>query len=29
LKVDGLFVAIGNEPDTKIIDHLNPLKDEE
>ena len=29
LKVDGIFVAIGNEPDTKIIDHLNPLKDEE
>jgi thioredoxin reductase (NADPH) len=29
LKADGIFVAVGNEPDTKIIDHLNPLKDEE
>lgn len=29
LKADGIFVAIGNDPDTKIIDHLNPKKDDE
>jgi thioredoxin reductase (NADPH) len=29
LKSDGIFVAIGNDPDTKIIDNLNPEKDEE
>nr|MDD3720597.1 FAD-dependent oxidoreductase [Candidatus Gracilibacteria bacterium] len=29
IKADGIFVAIGNEPDTKIINHLNPIKDEE
>lgn len=29
LKADGIFVAIGNEPDTKIIDHLSPEKDSE
>ncbi len=29
LKADGIFVAVGNEPETKIIDHLNPEKDAE
>ncbi len=29
LKADGIFVAIGNDPDTKIIDNLNSEKDEE
>lgn len=27
LKVDGLFVAIGSTPFTKIVDEMNPLKD--
>lgn len=27
LAVDGIFVAIGNEPDTSIVDSLNPEKD--
>ncbi len=29
LKVDGLFVAIGSTPFTKIVDDMNPLKDTE
>lgn len=29
LKADGIFVAVWNEPETKIIDHLNPEKDNE
>jgi hypothetical protein len=29
LKADGIFVAIGNDPDTKIIANLNPKTDEE
>ncbi len=29
LKADGIFVAIGNQPDTKIIDNLLPEKDSE
>ena len=29
IKADGIFVAIGSDPDTKLIDHLNPKKDEE
>ena len=29
LKADGIFVAIGSDPDTKLVDHLNPEKDEE
>ncbi|PIE84967.1 hypothetical protein CSA08_04410 [Candidatus Gracilibacteria bacterium] len=27
LNADGIFVAIGSDPDTKIVDSLNPLKD--
>lgn len=29
LKADGIFVAVGTIPFTKLIDHMNPLKDEE
>lgn len=29
LKADWIFVAVWNEPETKIIDHLNPKKDDE
>lgn len=29
IKADGIFVAIGSDPDTKLVDHLNPEKDEE
>ncbi|MDD3301964.1 MAG: FAD-dependent oxidoreductase [Candidatus Gracilibacteria bacterium] len=29
LKADGIFVAVGNEPDTKIIDCMAPKKDED
>lgn len=29
LKADGIFVAIGSDPDTKLIDHLDPKKDED
>lgn len=29
VKADGVFVAVGTIPFTKIIDHLNPAKDEE
>ncbi len=29
LKVDGIFVAVGSEPFTGIVDGLNPQKDEE
>ena len=29
MKSDGIFVAIWNETDTTVIDHLNPRKDEE
>lgn len=29
LKADGIFVAVGTIPFTKIIDHLGPQKDEE
>ncbi len=28
LKLDGVFVAIGSDPDTKLIDHMNPAKDD-
>lgn len=28
LEVTGIFVAIGNEPNTQIIDSMNPEKDE-
>lgn len=27
LAVDGIFVAIGNQPNTAIVDSLNPEKD--
>lgn len=27
LAVDGIFVAIGNQPNTTIVDSLNPEKD--
>lgn len=29
VKADGVFVAVGTIPFTKIVDHLNPAKDEE
>jgi thioredoxin reductase (NADPH) len=29
LKADGIFVAIGSDPDIKLVDHLNPEKDAE
>jgi thioredoxin reductase len=29
LPVDGLFVAVGSTPFTKIVDHMNPEKDPE
>ena len=29
LKADGIFVAIGSDPDTKLVDDMNPEKDEE
>lgn len=29
LKVDGIFVAIGSDPDVKLVDHMNPKKDDE
>ncbi len=29
LKIDGIFIAIGSSPNTKIIDSLNPKKDDE
>ena len=27
IKADGIFVAIGSDPDTKLIDHMHPQKD--
>lgn len=29
LKADGIFVAIGSDPDTKLVAHMNPEMDEE
>ncbi len=29
LKADGIFVAIGSDPDVKLIDHMSPEKDAE
>ncbi|MDP2090055.1 MAG: FAD-dependent oxidoreductase [Candidatus Gracilibacteria bacterium] len=29
IKADGIFVAIGNIPNIGLVDHFNPLKDEE
>ncbi len=29
IPADGIFVAIGSDADTKLVDHLNPTKDDE
>ncbi len=29
LPVDGIFIAVGNEPFTGLVDHLSPEKDTE
>ena len=29
LKADGIFVAIGSDPNTKLVDHMSPEKDDE
>ncbi|QFR39662.1 hypothetical protein A9Q91_05575 [Candidatus Gracilibacteria bacterium 28_42_T64] len=29
IKADGIFVAIGSDPNTKLVDHMNPKKDNE
>jgi thioredoxin reductase (NADPH) len=28
MKVQGIFIAVGSDPDTKLIDHLSPAKDD-
>jgi thioredoxin reductase (NADPH) len=28
MKVHGIFIAVGSDPDTKLIDHLSPAKDD-
>jgi thioredoxin reductase (NADPH) len=29
VKADGIFVAIGSDPDIKLVDHMHPKKDDE
>ncbi len=29
ISLDGIFIAVGNEPYTGLVDHLSPLKDPE